>query len=171
MSSDVSSRPTNRPLRRWIVRLAPYVITVAVITFLLRQYPLSRIVAEVIHGDWANMVPFAVIGVVLSLLAVSAADTIVVRAVCGHARYRDLVRGKAASSLLDILGYAAGHGAYGVWFARFTGARPGLAGGSLLFIMASDLLSVCLVASISVWGFGLDNIGAGVRCGTGGRLT
>jgi hypothetical protein len=152
-----------RPLRKWAVRLAPYVITGAVLTFLLREYPLDRIVAELVHGQWQWLIPLSLAGVFLSLIAVSAADSLVVRAVCGNARSWDLLRAKAASSLLDIIGYAAGHGAYGVWFARFTGARAGLAGGALLYIMAGDLLSVCLVATISVWGFGLEDVGATVR--------
>lgn len=149
--------------KKWTVRLAPYVITAVVVTLLLREYPLTRILEEMVHGDWVWLIPLALVGVLLSLFAVSLADLLVVRGVCGNARYFDMIRAKAASSLLDIVGYAAGHGAYAVWFARFTGARPALAGGSLLYIMAGDLLSVCAVASISVWVFGLDTVGPTVR--------
>ncbi len=163
-SAPTTIAATERPksLRKWIVRLAPYLITTVVVALLLREYPVERIVAQMLHGTWGWLVPTSLAGVLLSLLAVSAADTLVVRAVCGNARYWDLLRAKAASSLLDIIGYAAGHGAYGVWFARFTGARAGLAGGALLYIMAGDLLSVCMVATVSVWGFGLE-VGDTVR--------
>ena len=51
--------------------------------------------------------------------------------------------------MLLALGYAFGNGGYGVWIARVTGASAALAGGIVLYIMASDLAAVSLVATLS----------------------
>jgi hypothetical protein len=73
------------------------------------------------------------------------------RACLGRPRYRDVVRGKAGTSLLSVLSYGFGHGGYGVWLARKTGADLRSTLGIILYIMVSDLAAVCLVAAAAIW--------------------
>lgn len=142
----------RRPAWRiWIRRLAPWVITIGVVAFLLHEYSLSEIVAELKHGSALPLIPLSIVMVLTSLLAVSTADFIVLRGLLGGPRFFDVVRGKAASSLLDIVGYALGHGGYAVWIARRAGTDAMTAGGILLYIMASDLTAVLTVATAAVW--------------------
>ena len=139
------------PWRRLLLRWAPYVITAVVITALLHQFPLSEIAQHVQEGDWLPVIAIAAFSVIITLLLVAWADLLVIGGCCGEPSYASMLSAKAGSSLLDVFGYVAGHGAYAIWIYRFTGVRAALAGGAMLYIMASDLLSVCLVASVAAF--------------------
>jgi hypothetical protein len=132
---------------RTAIRVAPYLLTAGVIVAILWRYPPGRIAAEVVRGELLPLLPIALTMMVLSLLMVATADHLVYRATCGPLRWVEVVRAKAGVSLLDVINYAAGHGAYAVWVSRFTGATAGVAAGALLFIMAGDLASVCVAAA------------------------
>src|SRR5262249_18455955 len=58
--------------------------------------------------------------------------------------------GKAASSILLVLGYYASSGGYGVWLARKTGVSATRAAGIILYVMTCDLVAVCVVASTAM---------------------
>jgi hypothetical protein len=112
------------------------------------EYQPAQILGEISRGDVFWLGPIALAMTLIGLFIVAWADTIVVRGCGADARYLDMVRGKAGSSILDVVGYAASHGGYAVWIARFARATAGEAFGILLFIMASDLLAVSLVATL-----------------------
>ena len=141
----------RRPAWRvWARRLAPWVITIAVVTYLLTKYSLAQIVDEMQRGNALALAPVAAVMVLISLALVSSADLLVIRGILGRPSFGVIVRGKAASSLLDLLGYAVGHGSYAVWIARRGGTDALSAAGIMLYIMASDLASVCVVATVAV---------------------
>ncbi|HJZ86107.1 MAG TPA: hypothetical protein VKN99_13100 [Polyangia bacterium] len=149
-------------LRRFVVRLAPYLLAALVIAVLLRKYRPSDIAAEVAKGHALPMIPFALAVALAYLVLIAAWDTMVLRGCLGRPGFRDILRGRAGTGLLQTLGYAAGGGGYGVWIARKTGARAALAGGLVLYTMASDLAAVCLVASASMF-LGVVAAGRGLR--------
>ncbi len=139
-------------MRRALLRALPYLVTLGVIAAILWRYPVDRIVAEMAAGEVAWLLPIAFLMMLGSLLFVSFADWLVVRS-AGAARpvgYFDLLRAKAGSSLLDLVNYAAGHGVYGLWIARFGGLPAALGAGVLLYLMAADLGGVCTAATLAL---------------------
>jgi hypothetical protein len=140
------------------------VITIAVIAILLTKYSLAQIVEEMARGNALAMTPVAAGLAVVSLLNVALADHVVLHGILGRPGYLAVVRAKAASSLLDLLGYAVGHGSYAVWMARRGGTDALTAAGIMLYVMATDLASVCVVASIAVWSGSVD-VPATIRIG------
>jgi hypothetical protein len=129
--------------------LLPYLISAVVIGVLLRKYQAEEIATQLQLGAPLWPVVIALFSVVVTLVLVSTADAIVVRGSCAPVTWWDMLRGKASSSLVDIFGYAFGHGGYAVWIQRITSARPAVAGGAMLYIMSCDLLAVCAVAGVA----------------------
>lgn len=151
-----ASPPPRPAWRTWLTRLAPYVITAAVIIAILRRYELSAIVAHIANGNALPMIPIA-LGMILFLLPLASGwDAIVMQGTLGRPPYLDVIRGKAGTMVLLALGYAFGNGGYGVWIARMTGAGARVSGGVVLYIVASDLTAVCLVATVPMWLYGID---------------
>ncbi len=136
--------------------MAPFAIAATSIAVVLSRYSPGRIAAELARGEVLAVVPYLAGFLLVSLALVALADTLVIRGCTGRPRYRDVVVGKGGASLLAMLHYAAGHGAYGVWIAKKTGAPVRLASGIILYIMSSELVSVCLVTTASVWLLGAD---------------
>ncbi len=136
---------------KWARRLAPYGVAALVLAAIFTRYSLRRIAAEIEHGHVLLLVPIALLLLATSLLLVAAADTVVLRRCTGAARYLDVLFGKAGTSLLGAIGYAAGQGGYGLWIARKTGSSIGLASGIVLYIVSSDLISVAIVATVAVY--------------------
>lgn len=145
----VASRPA---WRIWLSRLAPYLVAALVIAFILRRYSLDAIRAEMARGNSLPLFPIAIVTYILSLLCVAWADRIVLfGAVGGGApNYISIARGKAASVLLHIVHYALGQGAYATWLGRRTGIGLGRTGGLIAYIIAAELCSVCLFASVVI---------------------
>jgi hypothetical protein len=75
-------------------------------------------------------------------------DGILFRAALGPVRYLEVVAGKAATSLLLVIAYGAGHGAYGVWAARKTGADIRTTIGVMIYISLADMAALSLLTSI-----------------------
>ena len=143
--------PGDPPLRRaWLRRLVPWLATAGVVAFLLHRYPLARIAREIGQGDALAMVPFALVGGVATLFLICGCDALVLRAALGGPRYRDVLRGKAGTSLLMALGYGFGHGGYGLWLGRRTGTDVRTTFGVVVYVMLSDLAAVCVVAAIAL---------------------
>ena len=157
------SKTTESPWRRRIQLFAPYIITAAVIYFVLQRVSIHEIQKELSKGDGTWLFPIALGLMLLSLFLVSAADTIVCRAFLKQGSYFQFLRAKAASSLLDIIGYAIGHGSYAFWIARVTRTKAGRAGGALLYIMAADLLAVTSIVSVALLFVGSEMGGSTIR--------
>jgi hypothetical protein len=146
-----------------LVRAAPLVITVSVIAAILAEVPPAEIARQVALGTAWPLWPLALFSTLVTLVMVATADVLVIRACNDGApvRWIEVLGAKAGSSLVDIFSYAAGHGAYAVWVARFYRRRAALAGGVMLFIVAGDLLSVSAVAAVAMLFTG-DEIPSGV---------
>jgi hypothetical protein len=137
--------------RAWLRRLAPYLVAGIVVAAILHKYPVVEIVAEMRLGHSLRMLPFA-LGLPLVVWPTYAAcDRVVFAGAIGPVSYRDILRAKAASAVLFTLGYFFGGGGYAVWIARRTGSGAARAAGAVLYVMTSDLIAVCAVASASMW--------------------
>jgi Lysylphosphatidylglycerol synthase TM region len=154
MTEDEKAEPrTPRRFRRAVSWLLPYAVSALVIAFILRRYSLSDIEAEMKKGHALPLVPIAAVTYVGSLLFVAAADRLVLKSKIGVERVPSLLsmaKGKAASVLLHIVHYALGQGAYATWLARSAGLSVVGAGGLILYIIASELGSVCLFATLVI---------------------
>jgi hypothetical protein len=102
------------------------------------------------------MLPFGLALPFVVWLSYAACDRVIFEAAIGPVAYRDVVRAKAACSVLQTLGYFYGGGGYAVWIARTTRSGPGRAAGAILYLMASDLIALCTVAGASAWLGGAD---------------
>ena len=138
-------------MRIWLRRLGPWILTVIIVVALLRKYPLSEIVDRLREGHWLATLPFAFALPIVYLFVLVACDLAVVRSTLPRAPgYWQIFAGKAATSILLVVGYYASSGGYGVWLARRTGARASTTTGTVLFIMTGDLVAICLVSSASM---------------------
>jgi hypothetical protein len=142
--------PTARSWRSWSLRLAPYVVTAAVVGALLHRYPAADVAHQMAAGHALRMFPFAFVAAFVVWLPYAACDRIILGGVVGRIALREVVRAKAAISVLQTLGYVVGGGGYAVWIARTTHARPAHAAGVILYMMMSDLVAVCGVAAVAI---------------------
>src|SRR5205814_1594624 len=62
-------------------------------------------------------------------------------------RFVEVIRGRAGTSVVMLLGYFFGHGGMGVWLARKTNASARSVSGAVAFMMLSDLAALGLVAT------------------------
>lgn len=131
----------------------PYVVAAVVLTALLMRYDATAILAEIRRGSALPLVPVAIVTYVLSLLLVASADSLVLRGLLAPAAapsWWAVAKGKAASVVLHVVHYALGQGAYGTWIGRRTGIGVTRTGGLMLYIVAAELGSVCLYATIVI---------------------
>jgi hypothetical protein len=135
---------------RWVRRLAPWVISAAVVTALLIQYPISRITGEMANGDTLAMAPVAAIAIGVMWFVITAGDILVISPVVGPIRYRTLLGCKAGISVVNALGIAASYGGYAVWMQRRFRCRAGTAVGMILFITLTDLAAVSSIAAVAL---------------------
>jgi len=147
----------RRGWRVWLRRLGPVVVTGVVLFFILRKYPLTKITGEMANGNWLPLIPIALLASVSTLLLVCCCDFLVINGFLNRPRYRDVLRGKAGTSMLQLIGgYGVGQGGYAVWIARATGATVGQAAGVGLYTAASDLCALCVVTTVAIYGVGAD---------------
>jgi hypothetical protein len=151
----VASRPASAS-RVLAQRAAPYLVTASIVLWILHKYPARQIAAEMSLGHAGSMLPAALALPFAVWLQYAACDRVIMLGAIGRIPYRDVVRAKAASAILMTLGYFFGGGGYAVWIARKTGVGAARATGVVLYVMASDLVAVCSVASVSAWLGGID---------------
>jgi hypothetical protein len=145
-----------RAWRTWLLRIAPYLVTGAVVAVLLRRYPAEEIARQMAAGHALRLLPLGLVLPFAVWLPYAAYDRIVIAGVVGSIAFRDVIRAKAASALLLVFGYFFGGGGYAVWIARTTRVGAGRAAGAILYLMASDLIALCSVAAASMWLGGSD---------------
>jgi hypothetical protein len=133
------------------LRAIPYVVTGLVVAAILHRYPAAEIAREMAAGHALRMLPLGFALPFVVWLPYAAYDQIVLTGALGPIALRDVVRAKAASSVLFILGYFVGGGGYAVWIGRTTRVGAARAAGAVLYVMASDLVAICLVAGASMW--------------------
>jgi len=146
----VTLNSTDHSWRRRALKWVPIALAGLVLFFLFRTYPPSEIAQEVTQGTCTWLFPIAFLAAVIGLLLVTLADRWVFGKSLGPISYGRTLSGKAGSSVLDIVGYAASHGGYALWAARATKTQTGEGVGAMLYIMVSDLAAVCFVAALPI---------------------
>lgn len=142
--------PWKRRLLAFVRRFGPYLLTGLILFAILRKTSPSEIAAQMREGNALAMAPLAV-GLMVALLLLAALwDLLVIRGSLGKPGYVDVLRGKAGTAVLMMLGYGFGHGAYGFWIARVTGCGARRAGGIVVYLVMSDLATVALGASLAM---------------------
>jgi hypothetical protein len=136
---------------RWLRRLAPWVISGAVVAGLLYQYPIDRIIAEAARGDTLAMAPVAAVMIGVLWFLVTFSDRLFMESVLGPIGFADLMRSKAGVSVLNGLGLAANYGGYGLWIQRRFRCRAGTAAGMVTYITLCDLAAVSMLGSAAIW--------------------
>jgi hypothetical protein len=154
--------PPERARRHWFWRIAPYLIAGFAVAAILYRYPPATVAAEMRQGNALATFPFALAMVYLSLLINARADAWVIGRTARPVTYGQVFRGKAGATVLMLIGYAAGHGGYGVWIARVTGSNAKTAASVILYIMASELLVVSALCTGAVW-LGAADVPAALR--------
>jgi len=141
----------TRSWQTWSLRIAPYAVTGVVLAGILHRYPAADIAHEMAAGHALRTLALAFAMPFIVWLPYAAYDWIVLNGAVGPMALRDVVRAKAASAVLLILGYFLGGGGYAVWIGRTTRVGAARAAGAVLYVMASDLIAVCGVAGASMW--------------------
>jgi hypothetical protein len=135
-------------LRSLLRKAAPAVIAALVFVAVLRRYPIAEIAAQMRVGSWMPLIPLAAAFALSYLLIATLCDLLVLRQF-GAIGYWTVFKGKAAASLLTIVGYVVGNGGYGIWIARTLGLSASLSGGIILFFVLSDLSAVGVAATLA----------------------
>ena len=103
------ARRTPPSWRTWSLRVAPYAVTgVVVAAILLHRYPAAEIVHEMAAGHALGALPLGFAMPFVVWLPYAVCDRIVLEGAIGPVALRDIVRAKAASAVLFILGYFRG---------------------------------------------------------------
>lgn len=150
--SDELEPPTvvESARRRWLRRLAPWVITVAVVTAILFKYPIGRIVEEMQRGNAWGMLPVAMMVTLALWVTATTSDYLYLRPLSPGLRFVRLMRGKAGVSVLNALGMALNYGGFALWITRALRCRWMTSVGVVLMITVGDLAAVSVIAVIAL---------------------
>jgi hypothetical protein len=159
MSPDDDEPAVESVRRRWLRRLAPWVITGTVVTAILIKYPIGRIVEEMDRGNAWRMAPVALLATLVLWFTATAGDYALLRPQTSGLGFGRLMRGKAGVSVLNAVGLALNYGGFAVWMRRALGLRWMTAVGTMLMITVGDLTGVSVIA-VAALAFGGDALPA-----------
>jgi hypothetical protein len=151
MSAYEARFARRRRWQRWVRRLLPWSITLAVVAALLSKYSLAGIVAQMRAGTWWPVALAAAGIVTANLFVIAVADRIVIGPSLGPLRYLDAVRGRAATSLLIAVNQTASSGLFGVWLARKMGADVRATVGVVLYITLTTMAAIAIWVTVGLW--------------------
>lgn len=142
--------PWRALARRWV----PWLVAAAVLGLLLLRYPPGAVAGAMAAGDALAIAAWTAAVAVLGLAAMALADWLLFSAFARALRLRDVVRGRAGTTILMTLHYGASAGGYGVWLARRTGAGAAASSAAIGYQMLSDLCALCwfALATALLWG-------------------
>jgi hypothetical protein len=124
-------------------------VTAAILALLLYRYPISEIVERMQSGRVLPLLPLALLAGAFSLLLLSGADALLFGCL-GRANLGAVLRARAASSMLQLIGYHLSSGVYGLWLARAAGASLRTAVGLIFYVMLNDLTALCVVGALAI---------------------
>lgn len=159
---EMRSQSPQRKRSPWLGRLLSVLAAGAIVAAILWKYRLDEIVAQLRAGNATAMAPFALLVPATFIFSQCTWDWFVLRAtLASPPRYVELLRGRAATAVMLIIGYVVGHGGFGVWLAKKTGTPAAIVSGAVVYTMTSDLAAVSIVASTAVF-FGRADVPRGV---------
>lgn len=149
--------PRKTSLKTWLARLLPWVIAIVVLVALFTKYDPREVAAQMAKGHTARLfaIPFLLPLVYLAQGAIW--ERLVLRYTLSKGpSYVDILRGRAGTALLMLLGYFFGHGAFGIWLARKSGARARAVSGIVVYNMVGDLSGLSLIAVLAIFAGGAE---------------
>jgi hypothetical protein len=148
----------SRTLVATVKRLLPYAVAGLILAWVLRRHSLARIAEEMQRGDALAVLPAAAAMIVVTWLLGTTADWMVFTSLHGERApgYRDAMRGRAASVILELFSHGAGKGGYGTWLVRRFGLTLPSTVGLMLYVMGAELCSMCIITFVTVTASGVS---------------
>jgi hypothetical protein len=140
-------------MRQRVLRLLPWVITVAIFAFLFRRVPVGAVLEalrQVPLGAYlALMIPYSLIYCSMDALVLTRAVNWFHAAV----PYRRILPVRAAAYILSLLNPSLGQGAVAFALHRREGWPLLAVASSLLFLMVLEFCQLALYAAVGIFGF------------------
>jgi hypothetical protein len=133
----------------WARMLLPWLGAAAVLGWLLHRLPLATLRAELARGPWPLLAAWVALTLVLVLVADSLAASVVVRRSGGALPYRRVLVMRGATYLVSAVHPLAGQGTFG-WLLARTGRGGWEAGGVLVLLLATQLLTLVVVGALGL---------------------
>jgi hypothetical protein len=136
-------------LKRVLAKLWPVLVALAILAYLFARIPREALWQALKTGPWLWLTAYAVLVVLLALLA-DAYATVVALSVMGlEPRFSLIFLARGATYLLGILNYALGQGALGFYLQR-SGLTTARAAGIMLFVLAVNFGVFLVMACLGV---------------------
>jgi hypothetical protein len=129
--------------------LLPWLLAAAVLGWLLHRLPLATLRAELARGPWLLLTAFVALTLVLVLMADSLAASVALRRTGSELPYGRVLVMRGAAYLVTALHPVAGQGTFG-WLLARTGRGGWEAGGVLVLLLATQLLTLALVGALGL---------------------
>jgi hypothetical protein len=166
LTTPAPARPpdseTARPPRgsRLWRRAWPWLVAVLLLATLFARLPRAAIERALAAGPAGLLAAFAAAIAALTLAADAAATKAAFRLAGTPRPFGSLLLARGATYLLGLINSAVGQGGLGYYLLR-TGTEPGRAFGAVLFIFATHLAAMALVAGVAGGALALGGDGAG----------
>ena len=158
---------------RVLGKLWPWLVSIAILAFLIARVPREALLNAIESGPWLSLGAYTLFQVLLVLLADAYATSVALAITGFRQRFSLIFLARGTTYLLGILNYALGQGALGLYLQR-SGVTAIRAAGTMVFVMVVNLGLLLLVAGVaSLAGgypgtapFDLSPLGYGLLAGT-----
>jgi hypothetical protein len=140
--------------RARVRRVAPWLIAAAILLALVWRIPLDSIATSVLEGPKVALAAYVAVLVVVTLSADVFATLVSLGVTRASRPFKTIFLVRGATSLLGLIAYSLGQGAFGLYLVR-SGEKAGRAVGIVFFLLAVNL---GVIVAIGV---------AGLAAGTG----
>jgi hypothetical protein len=127
----------------------PWLLAAGILALLFHRLPPDALVAALAGGPWPFLAGYVVLEIALVLLADSWAALVALRVSGGDLPYRRVVAMRGASYLFQTVHVLAGQGSFG-WFLARAGRGGWGAGGVVILLLATQLLTLALVGVVGL---------------------
>ncbi|HXU29104.1 MAG TPA: lysylphosphatidylglycerol synthase domain-containing protein [Thermoanaerobaculia bacterium] len=146
MIEPVAAKPRSTSVR-WL-RLLPWASAAVVLALLLWRIPLDEVLAAVGRGPVGWLALYTLLEAISVLPADAWATRVTLSAAGVQRPFGELFLVRGSTYLLNVLSYAVGQGGLGIYLAR-TGVGAARSAGVVLFLLATNAISLALVAAIA----------------------
>ena len=132
-----------------LAKLWPWLVALAILTFLLTRIPRRALFNALEAGPWLFLGVYTFIQAFLILLADAYATSVSLAITGFRQQFSQIFLARGATYILGILNYALGQGAFGIYLQR-SGVGTIRAAGTRLFLMIVNLGVLLFVASFGL---------------------
>jgi hypothetical protein len=155
------ARPARRRSLWWWL---PWLVAAAILTFLVARLPRAQLLHAFAAGPSWPVASWSLAVLGAALLADAWATLKAFAATGVRCPWRDVLAARGASYLLGLLNFAAGQGGMGFYLHR-AGVAPARAVGTMLFLVASQIGALAVLAAAGMAGGALAAAGGGSGAG------